>query len=347
MNGPGLRFALSLALLSALGPAVAAAQEPSPAGPESFYASSLHFTNRGLAYVSAREQGGVERITGRSAEDEGCLPARCHVTSCDTCHKKVVGGKASFTTERAVLDAACDVCHPVEKDDPDIHFSRGMKCLDCHTAREIHGDGVAYDTYQQPGVLEVRCERCHAARKASVSHTVHGGRLGCPACHTLEMTTCLNCHYETRRAKGKDAQIPLKGMLFLVNHDGQVTTANLLTYVAGKKTMITLAASFAHSVRRTGLDCPACHDSALVRAVAADTLVSARWQDGAVKGVEGVIPAVEGMTWRFPFLDRRDGAWVPLEGAEPPVVNFAPYTTPLSRDQFAKLARGRGGASPR
>ena len=66
-----------------------------------------------------------------------------------------------------------------------------------------------------------------------------------------------------------------------------------------------------------------------------------------MKGVEGVIPAVEGMTWRFPFLDRRDGAWVPLEGAEPPVVNFAPYTTPLSRDQFAKLARGRGGASPR
>jgi len=337
--------ALMMLMCSGAVVAAVAAQEQAPSPPESFYSSSLHFTNRGFAFVSAKEQGGVERITGRTAEQEGCMKATCHVRSCDVCHTKSSDGKASYTTERAVLDAACDRCHPVEKDDPDLHFKRGMKCLDCHTARELHGDGVAYDTYQQPGALEVRCERCHAARKASVSHAVHKDKLDCKACHTLEMVTCLNCHYETRRLQGKDVEIPLKGMLFLVNHDGRVTTANLLTYVVGKKTMITLAAYFSHSVRKVGRTCAECHDSTIVREIKADTFAPARWQGGEVVSVKGVIPAVAGMAWRFPFFDRREGAWVPLADAEPPLLNFAPYTTPLSREQLDKLSRPRGAGA--
>lgn len=44
---------------------------------------------------------------------------------------------------------------------PDIHFARGMDCIDCHTSRDVMGDGYAYkNLYRQ---VEVRCEDCHGS----------------------------------------------------------------------------------------------------------------------------------------------------------------------------------------
>ncbi len=44
---------------------------------------------------------------------------------------------------------------------PDIHFTRGMECIDCHTSRDIMGDGYSYQNmYQQ---TEIRCEDCHGS----------------------------------------------------------------------------------------------------------------------------------------------------------------------------------------
>jgi hypothetical protein len=41
----------------------------------------------------------------------------------------------------------------------DIHFTKGMDCIDCHTSRDIMGDGYAYENmYYQ---TETRCEDCH------------------------------------------------------------------------------------------------------------------------------------------------------------------------------------------
>jgi len=42
---------------------------------------------------------------------------------------------------------------------PDVHFTAGMECIDCHTSREIMGDG--YAAAGMHGQLEVRCEDCH------------------------------------------------------------------------------------------------------------------------------------------------------------------------------------------
>ena len=41
----------------------------------------------------------------------------------------------------------------------DAHFLAGMECIDCHTSREIMGEG--YDARDMHGQLEVRCEDCH------------------------------------------------------------------------------------------------------------------------------------------------------------------------------------------
>ena len=42
---------------------------------------------------------------------------------------------------------------------PDIHFEKGLQCIDCHTAREIMGDGRIHDRMAQ--AVEIRCRDCH------------------------------------------------------------------------------------------------------------------------------------------------------------------------------------------
>jgi hypothetical protein len=327
--------------LATVGVATAAPPPASPCG-DSFYAKSLHFTGRGIEFTYSKEQGGLERLTGMSASEAGCVQARCHATSCDTCHREDVDGKATYTTDPAVAQAACERCHGAPaKDDPDVHVRTGMKCMDCHSTREIHGDGVAYDTYTQAGVLETRCETCHADISQSASHTAHAGRLECSACHTATVTTCLNCHVETRISSGKSLEIPVQGMLFLVNHGGDVTTANLLTYVYKGSTMVTVAPTFTHSIVKQGRVCADCHGNAIVRAVAAGTFTPVTWVDGEMKATPGVIPVVDPLAWDLPFLDRKDGAWVPLTTSRPPIVNFSGNCAPLTREQLTKLAAPR------
>ncbi|MBV5339163.1 MAG: cytochrome C, partial [Deltaproteobacteria bacterium] len=45
----------------------------------------------------------------------------------------------------------------------DVHFAAGMECIDCHTSRDVMGDGFAYrNMYLQ---TEVACEDCHGGAK--------------------------------------------------------------------------------------------------------------------------------------------------------------------------------------
>ncbi len=63
----------------------------------------------------------------------------------------------------------------------DIHFQRGMHCIDCHFLQDVHGDGHVYSTNWD--ALEVECEDCHGstARSRLVTSGPNGGndlRLG-------------------------------------------------------------------------------------------------------------------------------------------------------------------------
>ncbi|MHB8773094.1 MAG: selenite/tellurite reduction operon c-type cytochrome ExtM [Syntrophales bacterium] len=47
---------------------------------------------------------------------------------------------------------------------PDVHFAAGMDCIDCHTSRDVMGDGYAYENmYLQ---TEISCEDCHGGNRA-------------------------------------------------------------------------------------------------------------------------------------------------------------------------------------
>ena len=42
---------------------------------------------------------------------------------------------------------------------PDIHYERGLECIDCHTSREVHGDGNIYSKKEM--AVEIECVSCH------------------------------------------------------------------------------------------------------------------------------------------------------------------------------------------
>ena len=42
---------------------------------------------------------------------------------------------------------------------PDIHYAKGIYCIDCHTGRDIHGDGNIYSKKEQ--AVEIECVDCH------------------------------------------------------------------------------------------------------------------------------------------------------------------------------------------
>ncbi len=49
---------------------------------------------------------------------------------------------------------------------PDIHYEKGLACIDCHTGLELHGDGNLYSKKEE--AVEIECENCHGnlSRKA-------------------------------------------------------------------------------------------------------------------------------------------------------------------------------------
>jgi LVIVD repeat len=57
----------------------------------------------------------------------------------------------------------------------DIHFQRGMHCIDCHFLQDVHGDGHLYSTNWDG--IEIECEDCHGAveRATLVTSGPNGG----------------------------------------------------------------------------------------------------------------------------------------------------------------------------
>ena len=47
---------------------------------------------------------------------------------------------------------------------PDVHFEKGLVCIDCHPAEDVMGDGRKHAHLEDQ--VHIRCETCHAARLA-------------------------------------------------------------------------------------------------------------------------------------------------------------------------------------
>jgi len=321
-------------------------------GCPSFFGKSLHHTGEGMRYWY-EEQNGFAKISGIPYQQLGCK--KCHIKSCDKCHAVEKEGKMSFSVEKAKSLENCFSCHKraalaykLDKSTghPDIHLAAGMKCIDCHSVQDVHGDGTFYQSMRDDGAVNADCLNCHEkGEKAPIfnvtlkPHKVHHGKLDCAACHVSATMACYNCHFsrflKTKTKKGNS--IPMKSWLFLINYQGKVTSGSVMTLVYKDKKFIAYVPYLTHSIMSKGRKCNDCHNNKAIQLIKAGEKVPVvTFKDGKIIPWEGVIPTVpQHLNWIF--LDKENEKWVPFKGKEEPTVQFAAYGEPLTQKQLKKL----------
>lgn len=300
---------------------------------------SLHSTGAGMELWYSEAQGGLETITHIPYRELGC--SRCHVAGCENCHGEE-GETRNFTSPSQTVCLGCHFVENVEvrrltrdQGTADVHFSAGMECLDCHTLDEVHGDGARHTSFQASGVLAAECTGCHESLSTTLSHSVHGEKLDCTPCHVRSVPTCYNCHFgET----GSGPSVAMDGLVFLLNQDGQVTAANLHTFVFQDRALITFAPFFPHTVMAEGRGCGECHGTEAALAVQSGAFSPVVHGENGPVARPGVIPVAQGVEWSFPLYRNQEEAWVPFTPSQAPRVNIAGFGAPLSSDQIRKLA---------
>jgi thiosulfate/3-mercaptopyruvate sulfurtransferase len=155
--------------------------------------------------------------------------ATCHST-CGECHvsrpRSVGGGFLRVTDNRSTrhkfrktphMTEQCTACHgsrighdyfgDAEGNLADVHWgSHLQQCGACHSATEIHGDGLypagqdhyehRYEVTSMPSCDSADCHADDAS--ANSYHSIHwsgsGTTLSCQACHSQSYKNCSNCH---------------------------------------------------------------------------------------------------------------------------------------------------------
>ncbi len=334
-----------LAAVLAAGPA--ASQEIT----ECAYLQSLHYTARGMQYWYEAQQGGLETLTGVPYDNLKCKG--CHNGGCDICHKEETTQKEcksfAYTKAAATKMSMCLNCHAREKSmigidhkaqQDDVHIAQGMVCTDCHSNREMHGDGTPYVSMKQPGAMDTQCENCHDEIKPTEAHTVHNDRLDCKACHVRHVVSCANCHFDHMAKTGERKARPVYDWVFLMNYEDKVTSATMQNFLVGKnKTFLMFAPHMSHSIMKKGRDCESCHATETVLQVQKGAL-KLTWTEGdKLMNLKGVIPVVDGVDYDCAYDDLVDGKWVPVKDPLKPPVQYVGYGTPLSKEQLANMAK--------
>jgi len=103
--------------------------------------------------------------------------------------------------------------------------------------------------------------------------------------------------------------------------------------------MITFAPAFPHFVMKEGRKCDECHNTQVTRDIQEDNFRPVVYKEGRLENVKGMIPVLEEMDWNFPYLNYVGEKWVPIETPVKPLINYGGYCTPLTKEQFEKLAK--------
>jgi hypothetical protein len=176
------------------------------------FKKSLHYTTAGL------RNGIHKRFSRQQAEqfdskvfEQSCRS--CHA-SCGDCHVKTpiafginLGLLANHRFLKKKEDKTCASasCHGGRiyaeytgqaGEARDIHYEKGMTCLDCHKVRDLHGDGTEVDN-KKSGKGKPACTDCHKLDAAGSGkiHKQHANNTSCQACHVAaEYKQCSSCH---------------------------------------------------------------------------------------------------------------------------------------------------------
>ena len=239
------------------------------------FATSLHYTGAGMkgeyAKFAAKEFGiDMDEYYAKW----NC--SKCHATTCKKCH-----GEDPHKEDISKNMSTCDQCHfkkqtatfvgdmPGHKKKgpaPDIHYTMGLTCTDCHNADELHGDGTEY--VSQLEAVTTKCEDCHNSPGKTVkdmtvtqystdidAHKMHGDKLDCTACHSGWTLNCKNCHLDTR--KGTQ---PVADEFYLgVAADGKIKPFVKMETLYDNASHMGYGEWFSHTVTDKAKDCAFCH----------------------------------------------------------------------------------------
>lgn len=337
-------------------------EHPVPPFPQQAWPTSLHATRRGKATFYNAENGGFGTLTGIAIEDLWCQD--CHANTradgtpidsstyrpdCSDCH---------ITPGDAVAEIICLKCHDrrrIERNRfTDVHRDQGMTCMDCHTTREMCGDGTPYPSMMEPGAMDVTCEGCHADRPDNTSHSVHASRVHCSSCHAQAVVVCYNCHFQQDPGGGRPTTHVgpvMREFTFLVRQakTGQVHTATMVPAVWEDSSFVLITPYASHTITAKGRPCDACHYNQTVRKYAETGRITVtRWDADESQLIQprGVIPVPpdwrQAMQFDFieylrnPDLPEDDpGQWAFLKsGAD---LMQMMYAEPLTAEQMDRL----------
>lgn len=320
---------------------------------EECFATSLHHTTRGMAHWYDAKDG-FSAVTGVPYKNLGCK--NCHVTSCNDCHLEKKEDGYVYSTEKARNSETCLKCHAREQATLAMDKAQGitavhmstMECTDCHSEREVHGDGKCYDSMRAPGAMDTKCTNCHAKDGGdgpdipdTESHKVHKEKLDCTACHVSNTMTCYNCHFGVLKETGKKSEsfaAKSKDFLLLVKYDGKVTSGTLQTLVGPDNyPFVTYVPYFTHSVTPEGRKCEQCHATEAVTTLArGNRYTPGDFKDGKLAFKNAVIPLVPAqLDW--PFLEKKNGMWQPFEPEGGPLIQLGVYAEPFTKKELAAM----------
>ncbi len=339
------------------------------------FATSLHGTRAGKIYWYGADNGGFETLTNVPISEMGCV--ECHgpnnadgvpndenyEPSCVDCHPS----GSAFNPDSIKVDQ-CYSCHGRQKKEialgfTDVHRDAGMKCWDCHTSKDMHGDGSAPQSMLEPTSIEADCanEGCHPEGSLPSDHASkdpHNGKLHCTTCHAQTVISCYNCHLESKiEGHLKRAYKPINNFVILANRekDGKVypMTFQSLTYQGNS--FVAFGPFTSHTITKEGARvCTDCHANfgGTVEAIQDyndDGIMQfAKWndEDSTLTWLTGVVPMPEDYqrSFKMDFItyngDPHDPVgpsknWSFVKGEWDGHQMF--FATPLTTEQMANL----------
>lgn len=322
---------------------------------DEYYETSLHFTRSGKPwFYNEVPNAGFGSLTDVAYDGLACK--NCHrpdqpsgEKGCISCHGTATPQLGADVD--ATLTGVCGACHGRQKAEAmvhgftDVHRDAGKDCMFCHTLEDVHGDGNEYNSMLDDGAIDAACDDCHQSPAQNAYHTLHASTVDCSACHSQNVVTCNNCHFETEiQLDQRKAYGQFKNWKFLVNWKGKVHTANYQSVEYQGNTVVAFAPHYAHTIARNAVTCDDCHNSEAVQDWDDDGVMNVVWWNEGTQKLEyrqGIIPIPPdydqgGMVFDFVTLDEPGGSVWSFVERGPDMAQMV-FGAPLSESQMDKL----------
>ncbi|ADU67311.1 hypothetical protein Selin_2600 [Desulfurispirillum indicum S5] len=220
---------------------------------------------------------------------------------------------------------------------PDIHHKRGLECIDCHTSRDIMGDGYAYENmYEQ---VEIRCEDCHgsADRKPAYAEVARE--------HSEAVRE--SQHYQRQVKMGDKMILTSKGRKYsnVFYEDGAVWLVSKRTGERHESKVITQTPE--HTIAgHERLECYSCHSRSVAQCYGCHTQYDLREQGrDFIKGrnTPGAFSETEDYRtlYPFPLALNQHGRISPVTPGCQTFVTVVEADGSLSKDSYVSVYDGK------